>query len=105
MSCDSVMLSWDESSDINPLYIITPPISGECTEYCNTTDTSITISGLLIGESGYTFTLKSGFCECEIKTSIPKSGELLMWIDLHIILTSEFFFFFQNLLQQFRILN
>ena len=79
------MLSWDESSDINPLYNITsdpPPISGECIEYCNTTDTSIIISGLLINESGYNFTLKSGFCECGIKTSIPISGELLMWFDL-----------------------
>ena len=74
MSCDSVMLSWDETSDNNSLYIITPPTSGECIESCNTTDTSITISGLLINEREYNFTLKSGFCECEIKTSIPKSG-------------------------------
>ena len=77
LSCDSVMLSWDESSDINPLYNITsdpPPISGECIEYCNTTDTSITISGLLRNEHEYSFTLKSGFCECKINTSIPRSG-------------------------------
>ena len=77
MSCDSVMLSWDESFDINPLYNITsdpPPISGECIEYCNTTDTSITISGLLINEHDYSFTLKSEICECGIKTSIPRSG-------------------------------
>ena len=37
LSCDSVMLSWDESSDNNPLYNITsdpPPVSGECIESC-----------------------------------------------------------------------
>ena len=76
MSCDSVMLSWDESSDIN-MYNITsnpPPISRQCIEYCNTTDTSITISGLMINEHDYSFTLKSGYCECGINTLIPKSG-------------------------------
>ena len=77
LSCDSVMLSWDKSPDTNLLYNITsdpPPISGECIEYCNTTDTSIIITGLLIIETGYNFTLKSGFCKCGIETTIPRSG-------------------------------